>query len=129
MAPALHSLTIRGRNDAAHILQLLLNIRGLRKLRIYERCCLYEDITGLRKLRIHDGCCPYEDITGLFANIVALYPDLEVLSLAVHHEFTSASYHLIPRLKKLSELNIDRAEVYYVCVKLLETHVCIREHM
>ena len=112
MAPALHSLTIRGRNDAAHILELLLkNIRGLRKLGILE------------------GCCLYENITGLFANIVALNPDLEVLSLDGYHELTSASYHLIPRLKKLSELNVGCAEVYYMCVKLLETHVCIREHM
>ena len=112
MAPALHSLTIRDRNDAEHILQLLLNIRGLRKLRILKGCWLF-----------------YGNITGLFANIVALYPDLEVLSLAVHHELTSASYHLIPRLKKLSELNVGFPKVYYVCVKLLETHVCIREHM
>ena len=111
MAPALHSLTIHDRNDAEHILQLLLNIHGLRKLRILE------------------GCWLYGNITGLFANIVALYPDLEVLSLAFYHELTSASYYLIPRLKKLSELNIRLAEVYYVCVKLLETYVCIREHM
>ena len=104
MAPALHSLTICDRNDAAHILELLLkNIRGLWKLRIHQYCCLGEDITGL------------------FANIVALYPDLEVLSLAGYHQLTSAGYHLIPRLKKLSELKLSCIEVHNVCVKLLDT--------
>ena len=104
MAPALHSLTICDRNDAAHILELLLkNIRGLRKLRIHQYCCLGEDITGL------------------FANIVALYPDLEVLSLAGYHQLTSAGYHLIPRLKKLSELKLSCSQVHNVCVKLLDT--------
>jgi len=111
VAPALSSLTIRDRKDVAHILQLLLDIRGLRKLGIHQYCCLDEDINGL------------------FANIVALYPDLEVLSLAGYHRLTSAGYHLIPRLKKLSELELSRCKVHYVCVKLLETHVSIRAHM
>jgi len=111
VAPALHSLTIRDRNDAAHILELLLNI------------------CGLRKLRIHQDCRLDEDITGLFANIVALYPDLEVLSLAGYHQLTSAGYHLIPRLKKLSELKLSCCQVHYVCVKLLDTHIYICEYM
>ena len=112
MAPALHSLTIRGRNDAAHILQLLL-----------------KNIRGLRKLRIHHDSSPSDDITGLFANIVALYPDLEVLSLARYHQLASANYCLIPRLKKLSELELFYCQVHYVCFKLLETHIYICEYM
>jgi len=111
VAPALHSLTIRDRKDAAHILELLLNIRGLRKLRIHQYCCLGEDITGL------------------FANIIALYPDLDVLSLTGYHQLTSAGYHLIPRLKELSELKLSCCQVHYVRVKLLDTHIYICEYM
>jgi len=111
VAPALHSITIRDRIDAAHILELLLNIRGL------------------RKLRVHQGFRLYEDITGLFANIVALYPDLEVLSLAGYHQLKSAGYNLIPRLKKLSELKLPLCQVYYVRFKLLDTHIYICEYM
>ena len=110
MAPALHSLTIRDRNDAAHVLEWLLNIRGLRKL-ILECCWLGEDSTSL------------------LANIVALYPDLEVLSLAICYPLSYAGYRHIFRLKKLSELNLSNCQVYYVNVKLLETHIYIREHM
>ena len=58
---------------------------------------------------------------------MALYPNLEVLSLQGCEPLTSAAYCLIPRLKKLSELDLSHCEVDYVCVKLLETHVCIRE--
>ena len=112
MAPALHSLTIRDRNDAAHILELLL-----------------KNIRGLRKLRIHHDSWVSEDITGLFANIVGLYPDLEVLSLAGYHELTSAGYLLIPRLKKLTELKFPPCQVHYVCFKLLGTHIYICEYM
>jgi len=60
---------------------------------------------------------------------VALYPDLEVLSLESCHPLTSTGYSLIPRLKKLSELNVSDCEVDYVYVKLLEMHVFIRKHM
>ena len=112
MATALHSLTIRDRNDAAHILEMLL-----------------KNIRCLRKLRIHHDSWVSEDITGLFANIVVLYPDLEVLSLAGYHQLTSAGCHLIPRLKKLSELKLSCCQVHYVCVKLLNTHIYIFEYM
>jgi len=97
--------------DAADILECLFSIRG-----------------HLRKLILRCSCLGKND-TGLFANIVALYPDLEVLSLECCDPLSSASYRLIPRLKKLSELNLCLCEVQYVCVKLLETHVCIRVHM
>ena len=110
MAPALHSLTICDRKDAAHILEWLLNICGLRKL-ILQDCWLGEDSTSL------------------LANIVALYPDLEVLSLAGCRQLTSAGYRLIPCLKKLSELSLSAPEVEYVYVKLLDTHIYICEYM
>ena len=97
-APALHSLIIRQRDDVADILQFLFHICGyLRKL-ILQRCCLGEDSTGL------------------LANIVAFYPDLEVLSLVCCRPLTSAGYCLIPHLKKLSELNLSYCEVDYVYV-------------
>jgi hypothetical protein len=109
LAPALHSLHIRERWDMADILQFLFPIRGyLRKL-IFERCWFGENGTGL------------------LANIVALYPDLEILSLCSSHRLTSADYCLIQHLKKLSELNLSECQVHYLCVKLLETHVCIHE--
>ena len=75
----------------------------------------------LRKLILHD-CWLGEDDAGLLANIVALCQDLEVFSLE-SCELTPASYGLIPHLKKLYELNVSHCEVYYVCTKLLETHV------
>jgi hypothetical protein len=82
----------------------------------------------LRKL-ILKYCWLGGDGTGLLANIVGLYPDLEVLSLESCHPLTSDGYVLIRRLKKLSELNISDCEVDYVYVKLLETHVFICEHL
>jgi hypothetical protein len=100
MAPALHSLIIHQRNDAARILEFLFHIRGyLRKL-ILKYCWLGEDSTGL------------------MANIVDLYPDLEVLSLENCSSLLSAGYCLIPRLKKLSELSISNSQVdyIYICV-------------
>jgi hypothetical protein len=110
-APALHSLIIVGRRDVADILEFLNHIRGdLRKL-ILKKCSLGKGGTGL------------------LANIVALYPDLEVLSLASCHPLTSAGYGLIPQLRKLSELNLSNCQVHYLYVKLLETHVFIRERM
>ena len=88
-----------------------------------------KNIRGLRKLRIHNDSWLIEDITSLFANIVALYPDLEVLSLARYHHLTSADYHLIPCLKKLSELKLPRSQVHYVYFKMLDTHIYICEYM
>jgi hypothetical protein len=95
-APALHSLTIHGRDDVANILEFRNHIRGdLRKL-IIERCWL-----GKRS-------------TGLLENIVAFYPDLEVLSLKGCHQLKSGDYCPIPGLKKLSELNVYGCVVRYM---------------
>ena len=76
----------------------------------------------LRKLDLI-GCRLGEDSTGLLTNIVTLFPDLEVLSLDRCHPLTSAGYCLIPRLEKLSELNLTECQVDYVYVKPLEAHV------
>jgi hypothetical protein len=106
-APALHSLIIRERKDVADILKFHFHARGY-----------------LRKL-ILQGCWRGEDSTGRLGSIVALYPDLEILSLADNRPLTSDDYSLIARLKKLSELKLSYCKVYYV--KLLETRVCVRE--
>jgi len=55
--------------------------------------------------------------TGLLANIVALYPDLEVLSLNVTYGLKSDDCCLIAQLKKLSELNLSMCEVGYMYVQ------------
>jgi hypothetical protein len=110
-APALHSLIIRHRKDVTDILKCLNHIHcDLRQL-ILEHCWLGEDSTGL------------------LANIVTLYPDLEVLAQDGCHPLTPTGYCLIPRLKKLSDLKFKDFQVDYMCAKLLETHVCICEHM
>ena len=107
MAPALHSLIIRQRKDVADIMEFLFHKHGdLRKL-ILEHCWLGDDGTAF------------------LANVVDLYPDLEVLSLADCRQLTPASYGLIPHLKKLSELKLSDWEVGYVYV--LQMHICIRE--
>ena len=109
VAPALHSLIIRNREDAARILEFLFHKPGdLRKLTL-EQCCLGEDDTGLLR------------------NFVDLYPDLEALSFVRCKQLTPAIYGLIPRLKKLSELNLSAWKVHYMYVKVSETHICIHE--
>ena len=108
-APALHLLIVHGRKDVAAILEIL----------FHKHC-------DLNKLILKD-CFLGEDGTGLLANIVVLYPDLEVLSLEGSRPLTHAGYCLIPRLKNLSELNLSHCKVDYVYVKLRESHVCIRE--
>ena len=95
-APALHSLTIFGRDDVANILEFRNHIRG-----------------DLRKLRI-EYCCLGEGSTGLIENIVAFYPDLEVLSLQGCSSLKSGDYCPIPGLKKLTELNVYGYEVRYM---------------
>jgi len=96
-APELHALIICQHNDAARILEFLFHIRGY-----------------LRKLILKD-CWLGEHGTGLLANIVALYPDLEVLSLEKCSALKYAGYCLISRLKKLSELYISNCQVDYIC--------------
>jgi len=98
-APALHSLTIGGRDDVADVLQFLNLIHG-----------------DLRELIIN-FCWLCEDSTGLLANIVALYPDLEVLSLENYYGLKYDDYCLIAQLKKLSELNLTMYEVDYMFVQ------------
>jgi hypothetical protein len=75
--------------------------------------------SDLRKL-ILENCWLGENSTGLLGNIVDVYPDLESLSLGGCYPLTSDDYCLIPRLKKLSELNLSYPEVDYVYVKSLE---------
>jgi hypothetical protein len=102
VAPALHSLIIRERDDVADILEFLKHKQN-----------------DLRKL-ILMYCNLGENSTGLLANIVTLCPGLEVLSLDACYPLTSAGYCLIPSLKKLSELYISDCQVDYVYIKLLE---------
>ena len=95
-APALHSLIIRGRDDVADILEFRNHIRG-----------------DLRKLILED-CFLGKGSTGLLENIVAFYPDLEVLSLEGCSSLKSGDYCPILGLKKLSELNVYGCVVRYM---------------
>jgi hypothetical protein len=105
VAPSLDSLIIRGRENVADILEFMKHKH-----------------VDLRRL-ILEFCELVEGNTGLLANIVALHPDLEGLSLEACRELPSDGYRLIPSLKKLSELTLRNCEVHHVCVNLLETHV------
>jgi hypothetical protein len=101
VAPALHSLIIRGRKDAVRIVGILFDRHvDIRKL-VMARCKLGKNSTGL------------------LTKIVARFPDLEALSLYDCHTLKSAAYSLIPRLRKLSELDLSFCKVHYVYVKLL----------
>ena len=103
-APALYSLIVRDREDVADILKFLNHIHGdLRKLNI-------------EYLGFEDWCIE-EFNTGFLANIVALFPDLEVLSLQSTIRLNSDDYCLIAQLKKLSELNLSMYQVDYMCVQ------------
>ena len=98
-APALHSLTISNREDVADILKFPNHIHGdLRNLSI--------DYLWIKNVS-----------TGLLANIVALCPDLEVLSLERSFRIKSEDCCLIAQLKKLSELNLSVHEVDYMYVQ------------
>jgi hypothetical protein len=111
VAPALHSLIIHWRDDVVCILGTL-----------------FDRHIDLKKL-ILKNCKIGKGGNGILTNIVALYPDLEVLSLEGCRPITSTGFSLIPRLKKLSELNLSYSKVHYVYVILLQTDVCIRERM
>jgi hypothetical protein len=110
VAPALHSL-VGDHHTAEKILK-------------FE----FHKNIDLRKL-ILKNCWFGELGIDLLAHFVDLYPDMEGLSLENCYPFTFESQRHISRLKKLSELNLSYCEVDYVCVKLLETHVCICEHV
>jgi len=85
-------------------------------------------IRDIRKLTI-DGCWLGDDNIGPLSIIVALYPNLEGLSLTGSSPFWIDDYCLIGYLKKLSELDLSQCEVHCVYFKPLDTHVCIREWM
>ena len=107
-APALHSLIVRDREDVADILKFLNHTHGdLRKL----------SIEYLLIMSIEYWCIE-EVNTGFLANIVALFPDLEGLSLQSTSRLKSDDYCLIAQLKKLSELNLSMYEVDYMYVQL-----------
>jgi hypothetical protein len=110
-APALHSLIIYNRQDAEDILNFFF--------------CKNVD---LRKL-IVNNCQLGEESTDLLNNIVKFCPDLEVLTLVRCHPIHHDGYCHISHLKKLSELFLGYIEVHYVCVKLLQSFVCIWELM
>jgi hypothetical protein len=97
-APALHSLIVFKREDVSDILEFLNHIHGNLSNLILKYCCLRKGSTGL------------------LAKIVDLYPDLQGLSLLGCTSLPSADYHLIPCLKKLSELNLSYCKVDYLCV-------------
>jgi len=88
-APALHSLNISFRQDVSHILKFLTHTHDDLKKLILKYCSLGGDCTAF------------------FANVVELFPDLEVLSLEDCAPLSSAGYRLIPQLKKLSELKLS----------------------
>jgi hypothetical protein len=71
---------------------------------------LLDNCGALKKL-ILQFCHLGEDSTGLLTNIVASYPDLEVLVLEGCHPLTYAGYLLIPRLQKLYGLNLSHCKV------------------
>jgi hypothetical protein len=89
---------------------------------------LSDSHVDLRKL-ILKACNLGKDVSGILNKIVALYPDLEALSLDGCEPIGSADYCLIARLKKLSEVNLSYCQVHYVYVKLLQTIFCVRRHM
>ena len=87
---------------------------------------LFRNHGYLRELMLQ-YCSLGENSTGLLANIVAMYPDLERLSLQDSLPLPSDSYSFIPLLKNLSELKLSYTKVDYIYVKLLDTEVSIRE--
>jgi hypothetical protein len=105
------TLIIRKREDATRILGIV-----------------FDSHVDLRKL-IVEKCNLGEDSTGILTNIMTLYPELEAVSLEDCSPITPAGYCLIAQLKKLSELNLLYCQVDCVYVKLLETNVCMHEHM
>jgi hypothetical protein len=111
VTPALHSLIIHEREDVERIVEILVDRHvGLTKL-ILKRCNFGKHGTSI------------------FTSIAASYKDLQALSLEGSHPITSADSFLFSHLKNLSELNLTSCRVSYVYVNLLQTVVCICEHM
>jgi hypothetical protein len=111
VAPALRSLIIRTRHDMLRIVKIL--------------CDSHVDI---RKL-VLINCYLRGDSAGFLTDIVTLYPDLDALSLIECRSLHFTVYSVIPHLKKLSELQLSGCEVHCVYVQLLQTDVCICEHI
>jgi hypothetical protein len=111
VAPALHSLIVSEREDVVRIVESLFYSHVVMRKLILKNCNL-------------DGYS-----TCILAHMVARYAYLEVLSLDGCSPLHSAAYSYIPRLKKLSELNLTRCQVRYVYVQLLQTDVRVCEHM
>jgi hypothetical protein len=82
---------------------------------------LFDNQVNLRKL-IVNYCNLGENGSDILANIVALNPELKVLSLEGCGPITSAVYSLIPRLKKLTELNLSYCEVEYIHIHMLNCY-------
>jgi hypothetical protein len=110
-APALHSLIIRQRTDAARILEFL-NHKHVDVRKLFLEHCSFTQY-GI----------------DVIDNIIALYPNLESLSLEGCCSCSSCSYTVIPHLKNLYEPNLSNRQVHYVCVKSLETRVWLCAHM
>jgi Ran GTPase-activating protein (RanGAP) involved in mRNA processing and transport len=89
---------------------------------------LVDSHVDLKKL-ILKYCDIGDEFTGILSKVVALNPELETLSLVDCHVWPNAASSLVPRLKKLSELNLSHLEVYYVHIKPLQPHVSIFEQM
>jgi hypothetical protein len=87
---------------------------------------------GYLRILIFEKSCLVANGDGLIADIVSLYPDLEVLSLEAYCPLTPADYGLIPRLKMLTELNLSYCEVDYLMLNFVDpclhtlTHVLER---
>jgi hypothetical protein len=95
VAPALHSLNICYRDDAVRILKIP-----------------FDSHVDIKKL-ILKRCDRGKDSDDILTTIVDLYPDLEALSLKECNGIDGLS--LIPRLKKLSELNLAYCGYENVC--------------
>jgi hypothetical protein len=87
--PTRDSLIISEREDVEHIVGIILGSH-----------------VNLRQL-ILENCKFGDESTGILTKIVALYPELEVLSLRGCYPITSAGHSLIAQLKKITELNLQ----------------------
>jgi hypothetical protein len=94
VAPALHSFTIPRGCGTAQILGTLFDCH-----------------VDLRKLILKGRRVPEDDCADVLTKIVALYPELEALTLDSCFSLRFVPNSLIPSLKKLSELNLTNCQV------------------
>jgi hypothetical protein len=112
VAPELDSFVVSLRKDYVDILETLCGSH-----------------VKIRKLIVRKGVGDVE-LGQIFIDLVDSYPELESLSLTNVDLFPFCVCSVIPRLKKLSELELSCCSVCFVYVKQFETnHVCICEHM